>query len=236
MGVDNRSRATKSKQERNGRDRKEQEDMKITLLPPAYLGSIYYYACLTGGVTLTDAHSHYIKQTAANRCNLLTSNGIQTLSIPVEKSEKTAIKDIKISTHDNWQQLHWRALESAYNSSPFYEFFCDEYRPFFEKKWTFLLDFDIEIEKKTLELLNYKDVNIELSTRYIEEGEDTIIDLRKELQPKKFDVSLHNELTLPYYQVFDNKYGFTPNLSIVDLLFNMGNESKIYIKKIQKTI
>ena len=67
-------------------------------------------------------------------------------------------------------------------------------------------------------------------------GEDTIIDLRKELQPKKFDVSLHNELTLPYYQVFDNKYGFTPNLSIVDLLFNMGNESKIYIKKIQKTI
>ena len=117
-----------------------------------------------------------------------------------------------------------------------YEFFCDEYRPFFEKKWTFLLDFDIEIEKKTLELLNYKEVNIELSTRYIEEGEDTIIDLRKELQPKKFDVSLHNELTLPYYQVFDNKYGFTPNLSIVDLLFNMGNESKIYIKKIQKTI
>ena len=94
------------------------------------------------------------------------------------------------------------------------------------------MDFDLEIESKTLELLNFKDVNIELSTRYIEEREDEIIDYRKELQPKKFDVSLHNELSAPYYQVFDDKYGFTPNLSIIDLLFNMGNESKLYLKKI----
>lgn len=206
--------------------------MKPTLLPLAYFGSIYYYACLTQRNTITDIHSHYVKQTSANRCNILTSNGIQTLSIPVEKSEKTAIKDIKISTHDNWQQLHWRAIESAYSSSPFFEYFCDEYHPFYGKRWNFLLDFDLEIESKTLELLNFKAVNIELSTRYIEEGDDEIIDYRKELQPKKFDVSLHNELSAPYYQVFDDKYGFTPNLSIIDLLFNMGNESKLYLKKI----
>lgn len=207
--------------------------MKPTIIPLAYLGSIYYYACLAKQSTITDVHSHYIKQSAANRCSILTSNGVQTLSIPVEKNDKTPIKDIRISTHDNWQQLHWRAIESAYSSSPFFEYFCDDYLPFFKKKWNFLLDFDLGIEEKTLELLNFKQVTTELSTRYIEETEEGIIDYRKELQPKKFDVSLHKDLYTPYYQVFDSRYGFTPNMSIIDLLFNMGNESKLYINRLE---
>lgn len=206
--------------------------MKPTIIPLAYLGSIYYYACLAKHGTITDVHSHYVKQSAANRCSILTSNGVQTLSIPVEKNEKTPVKDIRISTHDNWQQLHWRAIESAYSSSPFFEYFCDDYLPFFKKKWNFLLDFDLQIEEKTLELLNLTQVTPELSTRYIEETEEGIIDYRKELQPKKFDVSLHKDLFTPYYQVFDSKYGFTPNMSVIDLLFNMGNESKLYLNRL----
>lgn len=206
--------------------------MKPTIIPLAYLGSIYYYACLAKHDTITDVHSHYVKQSAANRCCILTSNGVQTLSIPVEKNEKTPVKDIRISTHDNWQQLHWRAIESAYSSSPFFEYFCDDYLPFFKKKWNFLLDFDLQIEEKTLELLNLTQVTPELSTRYIEETEEGIIDYRKELQPKKFDVSLHKDLFTPYYQVFDSKYGFTPNMSVIDLLFNMGNESKLYLNRL----
>ena len=105
------------------------------ILPLTYLGNILYYAHLTSGRCTIDIHSNYIKQTYTNRCSIISANGIQDLTIPIIKpKEKTPIKDIRISSHDNWQQLHWRTIQSAYNSSPFFEYFCDDYAPFYAKK------------------------------------------------------------------------------------------------------
>ena len=202
-------------------------------LPLVYLGNIFYYAHLIQGDCSIDQHSNYIKQTYANRCSILTTNGIQDLTIPVVKpKEKTPIKDIRISSHDNWQQLHWRTIQSAYNSTPFFEYFCDDYAPFYEKKWDFLIDFNLEIQQKTLELLNSAQTNFSLSDCYNEILNFNTKDLREVINPKKFNVTLYEKLNTPYYQIFDQKFGFTPNLSIIDLLFNMGNEAKIYLKKI----
>ena len=205
-----------------------------TILPLTYLGNILYYIHLVKGECIIDIHSHYIKQTYTNRCTILSTNGPQDLTIPIIKpKEKTPIKDIRISSHDNWQQLHWRAIQSAYNSTPFFEYFCDDYLPFYHKKWDFLLDFNIEIQQKTLELLNFQKIEPTLSECYIEHSNFITKDLREVINPKKFNVTLYNELSNPYYQIFDSKFGFTPNLSIIDLLFNMGNESRIYLKKLR---
>jgi hypothetical protein len=205
------------------------------ILPLTYLGNILYYAHLTSGRCTIDIHSNYIKQTYTNRCSIISANGIQDLTIPIIKpKEKTPIKDIRISSHDNWQQLHWRAIQSAYNSTPFYEYFCDDYLPFYQKKWDFLLDFNLKIQEKTLELLNFQKIESYLSDTYIEKSNFNTKDLREVINPKKFDVSLYNNLNTPYYQIFNQKFGFMPNLSIIDLLFNMGNEARIYLKKINQ--
>jgi hypothetical protein len=205
------------------------------ILPLTYLGNILYYAHLTSGRCTIDIHSNYIKQTYTNRCSIISANGIQDLTIPIIKpKEKTPIKDIRISSHDNWQQLHWRAIQSAYNSTPFYEYFCDDYLPFYQKKWDFLLDFNLKIQEKTLELLNFQKIEPYLSDTYIEKSNFNTKDLREVINPKKFDVSLYNNLNTPYYQIFNQKFGFMPNLSIIDLLFNMGNEARIYLKKINQ--
>lgn len=207
--------------------------MQEAILPAAYLGSLYYYANLVARQCTIDRHSHYQKQTCANRCSIVTANGMQHLTIPVEKpAPHTPVHDIRISDHLPWQQLHWRAIESAYSSSPFFEYFRDDYIGFYLRKHTFLIDFNIEIQEKTLELMNFSTSNISLSDDYIETTTSGTIDLRETLNPKKFDVSLHDNLQHPYYQVFDSRFGFVPNMSIIDLLFNMGNESRIYLRKI----
>ena len=209
--------------------------MGTIILPTTYLGNLLYYTHLIQDNSIIDVHSHYAKQTYTNRCTILSTNGPQDLTIPVVKpKDKTPIKDIRISTHDNWQQLHWRAIQSAYNSTPFFEYFCDDYAPFYEKKWDFLLDFNLEIQQKTLELLNFINIPITLSDSYIEPQNFNTKDLREVINPKKFDVSLYNNLNTPYYQIFNQKFGFMPNLSIIDLLFNMGNEARIYLKKINQ--
>ena len=204
-----------------------------TILPLTYLGNILYYINLIKGECIIDIHSHYIKQTYTNRCTILSTNGPQDLTIPIIKpKEKTPIKDIRISSHDNWQQLHWRTIQSAYNSTPFFEYFCDDYAPFYAKKYDFLLDFNLETQQKTLELLNFTKIDFSLSDSYIEATNFNTKDLREVINPKKFNVTLYDELNNPYYQIFNHKFGFTPNLSIIDLLFNMGNESRIYLRNI----
>lgn len=212
---------------------KKMKTLNSTILPLTYLGNIFYYIHLIQNGCTIDIHSHYLKQTYTNRCTIITANGIQDLTIPIIKpKEKTPIKDIRISTHDNWQQLHWRTIQSAYNSTPFFEYFCDDYAPFYEKKYEFLLDFNIKIQQKTLELLNFSKIEFTLSDSYIEPSNFITKDLREMINPKKFDVSLYNNLNTPYYQIFNQKFGFTPNLSIIDILFNMGNEARIYLKNL----
>jgi len=196
-------------------------------LSSAYLAPVEYYVAFAKADTVyLEQFDSYEKQTYRNRCNILTANGICTLTIPVEKSSeiKTLTRDIRISAHNDWQTQHWRTIESAYNSSPFFEYYIDDLLPFYEKKWVFLWDFNIDIQNKIFELLEIeKKMNFTENFSLITNA--NTLDLREHIHPKK---TLNIEL-IPYYQVFDRKFGFIPNLSIIDLLFNMGNESQLII-------
>ena len=197
------------------------------LLSTAYLAPIEYYVVLANSERiLLEQHEYYQKQSYRNRCRIATANGIMDLSIPVDSAGKTLIRDLRISDHNNWQTLHWRSIETAYNSSPFFEYYADDFRPFFEKKWLFLWDFNLALFNKTLELLDIE-TKIELTEQYKPETSDNFLDLRAAIHPKK-EISL---LLKPYYQVFETKFGFMPNMSIIDLLFNMANEAQLILKK-----
>ena len=173
---------------------------------------------------------NYIKQTWRNRCIIATANGPMVLSIPVENgSQKTNIRDVRISEHGNWKHIHWNSIEAAYKSSPFFEYYSDDLKPLFDKKVTFLVDFNEGIREKLCELLEI-DAQIEYTTQYSKIAPNEAQNFRDLIHPKKepeqFD-PLFSAKT--YYQVFEEKLGFQPNMSILDLLFNMGPESILYL-------
>jgi hypothetical protein len=207
--------------------------MHTTLFSTAYFAPIqYYWHWRRSKESYVEACEHYIKQTWRNRCIIGTANGPMTLSLPVEGNvEKTSIKDVRLSNHGNWQHLHWNSIESAYNSSPFFEYYADDLRPFFERRPGFLFDFNEEIREKMCELMEIES-SANRTTAFIPEQEipDGWIDLRNIIHPKK-NTELADPLfkSEPYYQVFDRKFGFQPNLSILDLLFNMGPEAILYL-------
>ena len=193
-------------------------------LTSAYLAPVEYYSALAKADTVFLEHCEfYEKQSYRNRCNIAGANGQLALTIPVEKSKgaRMLTRDVRISEHSDWQLQHWRSIESAYNSTPFFEYYKDDLLPFYEKDWTFLWDFNAEIQSKVLELLDLQ-VDIQLTKEYKVDFDENVLDARNSIHPKKeTDTgSLKN-----YYQVFEQRFGFIPNLSIIDLLFNMGNES-----------
>lgn len=204
--------------------------MHTTLFSTAYFAPISYYGLWRRSEhVMVEASENYIKQTWRSRCVIGTANGPMTLSLPVEgKADKINIRDVRISDHGNWRHLHWNSIESAYNSSPFFEYYEDDLRPFFERKFDFLFDFNEEIRVKMCELLEISSVS-EYTTTYFSELEVPAdwADLRNNIHPKKDVVHLFE--ATPYYQVFDRKFGFQPNLSIMDLLFNMGPEAILYL-------
>ncbi|SHG22260.1 WbqC family protein [Dysgonomonas macrotermitis] len=210
------------------------------LLSTAYLAPIQYYSKLISDTpVLIEQHENYIKQSYRNRCTILSANGPMPLSIPIESAggKKCPIRDVRIAEHGNWRHLHWNALISAYNSTPFFEYYEDDFRPFYEKKYKFLFDFNEEIRLKVCELLTLDISNIYYTDDYISEIQNTDTDLRETLSPKKdFKIFDTGFISIPYYQVFDTRYGFTENLSIADLLFNMGNESLLVLEKSTKKI
>lgn len=203
-----------------------------TILSSTYFGPVQWYQKLAGSDTVyLEQHDHFIKQTYRNRCVIATTQGPQALTVPVEspqgvRIDKTELKDVRISDHGAWRHLHWQALQSAYGESPFFEFYADDLRPFFEKRWGFLLDFNLAITRKMCELLDIEP-HIELTEAYLPCREDAV-DYRDAIRPKHPlpDASFTPR---PYYQVYQQKFGFLPNLSILDLLFNEGNEAVLYL-------
>lgn len=206
--------------------------MSTALLSTTYFGPIQWYQKLNRYDTcLIEQHDHFLKQTYRNRCVIATTQGPQALTVPVEspqglRIDKTELKDVRISDHGAWRHLHWQALQSAYGESPFFEFYADDLRPFFEKRWDFLFDFNLAITRKMCELLDIEP-HIELTEAYMPCPEDAI-DYRDAIRPKHPlpDASFTPR---PYYQVYQLKFGFLPNLSILDLLFNEGNEAVLYL-------
>ncbi|NDW10843.1 WbqC family protein [Dysgonomonas sp. 520] len=204
-------------------------------LSTAYLAPIEYYSkFLVSDKIYIEKHENYQKQSYRNRCTILSANGKMPLSVPVVHSSalKCLTRDIRIADHGNWQHVHWNALVSAYNSTPFFEYYQDDFRPFYEKKYDFLFDFNEELQNLVLDLLDIDDVNIGYTDFYRKELDGADSDFRDTIHPKKDWQQLDNEfISVPYYQVFEDRFGFTPNLSIADLLFNMGNESQIILRQ-----
>ena len=198
------------------------------LLSTTYFGPVQWYQKLHRAEhVMIEQWESFQKQTYRNRCLIATTNGVQALTVPVEKSA-ACIKEIRISDHGNWRHLHWNALQSAYGESPFFEYYQDDIRPFFEKRWTFLLDFNEAIRQKMCELIDIAP-SVTFTTAYITDPQALVVnDYRTVINPKHPAQDDDFE-TKGYYQVYQMKNGFLENLSILDLLFNMGPESIFYL-------
>lgn len=202
-------------------------EASVTLFSSLYLAPVeYYYALNKCKKVVIEINDNYQKQSYRNRCIIAGANGPLTLSIPIVKTDsaKCLMKDIRIADHGNWRHLHWNAIVSAYNSSPFFQFYEDDFRPFYEKKITFLHDFNEQLRILICKLTGIEK-NISYSKFYIKVPLEGILDLRETIHPKRNS----DFRTDPYYQVFSDKHGFLNNLSILDLLFNMGNESAFHL-------
>jgi hypothetical protein len=196
------------------------------LLSTAYFAPIQYYTkLLSADRVYLEQFENFIKQTYRNRCVVLGGNGTIQLIVPVVKGRgtKILIKDLKISYDNDWQRNHWRTIFSAYSSSPFFEYYKDDIMPFFETKPQFLLDFNLRIHDTICELLEIENHTV-LTTDFEKVPQETA-NLREFISPKiktEKDASFQAQ---KYTQVFSDKLGFVPNLSILDLIFNEGPNS-----------
>ncbi len=196
------------------------------LLSTAYFAPIQYYSeFLKAEIVYIEQFENFVKQTYRNRCVILGGNGPIQLIVPVVKGRgpKILIKDLKISYDTNWQRNHWRTIFSAYSSSPFFEYYKDDIHPFFETKQRFLFDFNMKIHETICELLEIE--NIAVLTGDFEKVPEGTANFRESISPKNKTKTDNHFQPVKYTQVFSDKLGFIPNLSILDLLFNEGPKS-----------
>ena len=250
----------------------------MLILPTTYFGPISWYRQLNAADTCyIDASEPFRKRTFRNRCEIATPNGRQTLTVPVEHKvplsspdsnlvppylrtpvPRNVITSLRISEHNKWRHVHWQALETAYGNSPFFDYYVDDIRPFFEPQWEYLFDLNLAIIRKMCELLQIEAVVLkgnENVLRSEERGagsENTVkapdSGAETNLAPSYLRTSAPSKSNLAppyprtpapaksnlapqkeYYQTHAHRTGFLPDLSILDLLFNMGNESILYL-------
>jgi len=259
------------------------------LLTSCYLPPVEWFTKLCRYERVwVEQYDNYQKQTYRNRCVIDSPNGPLSLTLPVEKMPdgKCLMKDVRISDHNHWRSIHWHALSSSYLSSPFFEYYQDDFRPFYEQKWTFLMDFNEALVAKCCELIDLQP-DIHRTPEYIADSQCSMVknaikreqsqaclsyaerehfrrsqwstvknaikreqsqaclsyaerehfrrsqwsmaDFRSSIHPKQGCENNTEFVAVPYYQVFQHKHGFLPNLSIVDLIFNMGPEALVVL-------
>lgn len=199
-----------------------------TLLHPTYFPSISHFAAMIQAEKIMfEVEDNFQKQSNRNRAYIYSPNGLQLLNIPIKHSKGShqKTKDIQVDTDFDWQKQHFRSLEMAYRSSPFFEFFEDDIRPFFEKKHRFLMDLNFETLDIVTKCLRIK-LDYTTTTEYIHDIDPSTIKDYRYLADGKKDTSSFDT----YKQVFDDKHGFLNNLSILDLLFNEGKFTVDYLK------
>ena len=201
--------------------------MKTALLSTAYFGPVQWFQKVNRyDLAIVDERESFLKQTYRNRCIIATANGPQALTVPVERGATGDISSLRISDHGNWRHIHWNALCSAYGESPFFDYYEDDVRPFFEERWEYLCDYNMAIARKMCELLQVKEPVRTADVGTVDVS--SVADFRSLIRPKHAQPDAEFEAR-PYWQVFGQKNGFLPNLSVLDLLFNMGNEAVLYL-------
>lgn len=209
---------------------------KTIILPPVYFGSIDYYASMASfGNVVIDRYWRFDKRKKfTHRCTIADTHGKLQLTVPIEKpfkSHETSWNNIKVSTHGEWWNIHRVALESAYGRTPFFEFYIDRFLPFFkhrakENNNEFLMELDCDIDAIIRNILGIES-KISYSTENLSNSEDI-----KDYRSYEFK----NITPVEYYQVRHASHGFIPNLSILDLIFNMGTEAPLILKKMHQKI
>jgi hypothetical protein len=200
------------------------------LLPPSYFGSVNYFVLLkTVEKVYLDQHSHFEKQTIRNRCEILGANGKLKLIVPLKKwNNHTIIQDVRIDNSFRWKHIHWRSLMSAYRNSPYFEYYEDRFAEFYNHDFDFLLDLDLASTRHILDLLKME-TEIILTDSFIPNKQNISSDKRPLFSRKTANDSLKQPT---YIQVFSDRFPFASNLSILDLLFNLGPKTAIYLQNL----
>lgn len=201
-------------------------------LSSAYLAPVQYYTKLYAYPRVyVERYDNYMKQTYRNRCVIASADGPLALTIPTERTDtlKCLMKDVRISDHGKWRHLHWTAIESAYKTSPYFDYYQDDFRPFYEKKYEFLYDFNEQLCSLVCQLIDLCP-DIHPTADYKQAFSAGEHDFRETIHSKKEYRADKEFEPKTYYQVFDQRHGFLPNLSIIDLLFNMGAESLLVLR------
>ena len=203
--------------------------MESVLTHPLYLAPVPLYVHLYAADRLViDDVSPFVKQTYRSRAAIAAESGAQQLTIPVvHDGGRVAMRDVRISEHGNWRHQHWNAIVSAYRKSPFFEYYADDFAHFYEEKDGFLMDFNLRLHGVVSELLGLERGVEFLSARDVDAA--AVSDLRNIAEPKVL-ASMRGVGELPYYQVFAQRNGFIPSLSVVDLLFNTGPEGLLLLR------
>lgn len=198
------------------------------IFPLFYLPPVSYFSALQANDFnfFIEAHEHFPKQTFRNRARICSPNGSLDLYVPVVKGAKihTNIKDVRISYDFKWQRLHWLSLQNCYRNSAYFEYYEDELAPFYHQEFKFLFDYNLEMFEWILKKLK-KPTILKFTDEYIKEPVSQV-DFRDRLNFKKPDLLSPAK---PYFQVFEDKNEFIPNLSVIDLLFSQGPQAKLFL-------
>lgn len=205
----------------------------MTVLSTAYFAPVAYYALLFHEQDIViEAYENYNKQSYRNRMFIGTNQGPLALSVNVEKGYETKcpIQEVRLSSHGDWLHQHEIALMSNYGSSPFYEYYIDDILEVLRSDEQTLFGLNEKIRERICELIGFS-AKVRYSDQYLRNDSENFRDLRNTLHPKKNILeSVPEFVANPYYQVFGQKQTFMPNLSVLDLLFNLGPESILVLR------
>ncbi|CAM2903991.1 WbqC family protein [Chryseobacterium flavum] len=205
-------------------------NMKNVLLPVFYLPPVSWFSVFLDveNEVIFEQYENFPKQTYRNRANIYGANGKLSLIIPISHNGKREMKDIEISYREDWRNLHWKSIKTAYQSSPYFEYYEDKFSKIFDLKEKFLLDFNLKGLEVIQQILKTEKAH-SLNEEYIKNPES--INFRE-----KFSAKLPSEFQMEeYYQSFSDKFGFLEDLSVLDLICNKGPESLTYIKNIKQS-
>ena len=196
------------------------------ILPTSYFGPIPYYSILVNSNNyIFEKNENFVKQTTRNRCSIYSSAGKLNLSIPRirKNSSKTIIKDIRICYNEPWQKIHLKSIITCYNSSPFFDYYKEKISKIYESKENFLIDFNL---KSHLLVMDFLKLNSSVNyTKFFEK-------INKSADYRNY--AFHSKEDYTYDQVYSTKNDFIKDLSVLDLIFNLGPESIDFLKKIDE--